>query len=375
MPGHESPHDEDSAADDAADDPAADAADDASDDADGIADGIADELDAELDAPIALQVDAPAAGRRIDVLIAERAGVARAQVQRWIEAGRVEIGGRPVARASRLAVAGEEIRALPLPPIEMSLAPEAIALEVLFEDSDLIVIDKPPGLVVHPAPGHATGTLVNALLHHCRGQLSGIGGVLRPGIVHRLDRGTSGVLVAAKTDLAHQGLAVQFASHSIERVYRTFVRGLPRADRGRIDRPIGRHPEDRQRMSVRTRSGRRAATNWRVLARDHANGIAELEIRPETGRTHQIRVHLASAGLPLVGDEVYGRARGTDARLGRPALHAERLGFTHPRSGMRQTFAAPLPPDLAGLVASLALEPTSPASPDRGHPARGGAER
>jgi 23S rRNA pseudouridine1911/1915/1917 synthase len=203
---------------------------------------------------------------------------------------------------------------------------------------------------------------VNALLHHCRGELAGIGGVLRPGIVHRLDRGTSGVLVAAKTDLAHRALAEQFARHSIERVYRTFVRGLPGPSAGRIDRPIGRHPDDRQRMSVRTRSGRAAVTNWRVVARDRANRIAELEIRPETGRTHQIRVHLASAGLPVAGDRIYGRARGQDAQLGRPALHAARLGFRHPRSGEQQVFEAALPPDLRAWVESLALEPAPQAA-------------
>lgn len=309
-----------------------------------------------IEEPIALSVDAGAVGQRVDTLLAERSGASRSQVKRWIELGRVHVAGRAV-RASRVLALGETIEAWPAPPVELSVAAEAIPLVVLFEDMDLIVVDKPAGLVVHPAPGHPSGTLVNALLHHCRGELAGIGGVLRPGIVHRLDRGTSGVLVAAKTDLAHRGLAEQFALHSIERIYRTFVRGQPKPSSGRIDRPIGRHPDDRQRMSVRTRSGRPAATRWRVVGRDRANGIAELEIRPETGRTHQIRVHLASAGLPIVGDVVYGRARGNDARLGRPALHAARLGFVHPRSGLRQTFDAPLPPDLVALVASLALVP------------------
>lgn len=301
-------------------------------------------------------VPADAAGRRLDAVVAELAGISRAQARRWIEDARVDVEGQVAGRASRAVAAGERITARPAAPIALSLEPEAIDLVVLFEDADLIVIDKPAGLVVHPAPGHPRGTLVNALLHHCRGELAGIGGVLRPGIVHRLDRGTSGVLVAAKTDLAHRALAAQFAAHSIERVYHTFVRGLPRASRGRIDRPIGRHPSDRQRMSVRTRSGRAAATNWRVIARDHANAIAELEIRPETGRTHQIRVHLASAGLPIVGDTVYGRARGRDALLGRPALHAERLGFLHPRTGERLHFAAPLPPDLGVFTRGLELE-------------------
>lgn len=307
------------------------------------------------DGRLVFTVDERCAGQRLDTALAELAGVSRAQVQRWIEQDRVRIAGSAV-RASRAVALGETIEARPGAPAAMSLEPEPIALVVLFEDRDLIVLDKPAGLVVHPAPGHPSGTLVNALLHHCRGELAGIGGVLRPGIVHRLDRGTSGVLVAAKTDLAHQGLADQFARHSIDRVYRTFVRGLPKADSGRIDRPIGRHPEDRQRMSVRTRSGRPAATRWRVVARDRANGIAELEIRPETGRTHQIRVHLASAGLPVVGDVVYGRARGEEARLGRPALHAAHLGFVHPRTGAQLGFDAPLPADLVALAAALRLE-------------------
>jgi len=305
-------------------------------------------------AGVEFTVDAAMAGRRLDTLLAERAGTSRSQVRRWIDAGRVRIAGRTV-RASLLLTHGERVEAWPSVPVPMSLEAEPIALIVLHEDPDLIVVDKPAGLVVHPAPGHPRGTLVNALLHHCRGELAGIGGVLRPGIVHRLDRGTSGVLVAAKTDLAHRGLAEQFARHSIDRVYRTFVRGRPRSTAGRIERPIGRHPDDRQRMSVRTRAGRPAATRWRVLRQDHANGIAELEIRPETGRTHQIRVHLASAGLPIVGDVVYGRARGDDARLGRPALHAQRLGFVHPRSGVAHAFEAPLPPDLVALAAGLAL--------------------
>lgn len=326
-----------------------------------------DALDDPVDAPggLAFTVEEGAAGQRVDAALAALADVSRSQIKRWLDEGRVRVGGRAV-RASRLLALGETIEARPLEPVALSLDAEAIPLVVLFEDADLIVIDKPAGLVVHPAPGHPKGTLVNALLHHCRGELAGIGGVLRPGIVHRLDRGTSGVLVAAKTDLAHRGLAEQFARHSIERIYRTFVRGLPRASAGRIDRPIGRHPEDRQRMSVRTRAGRPSATRWRVLGRDRAQGISALEIRPETGRTHQIRVHLASAGLPVVGDVVYGRARGDEAVLGRPALHAAHLGFDHPRSGARLGFDAPLPPDLQSWVDTLALEPDE-ADPPSGH--------
>jgi 23S rRNA pseudouridine1911/1915/1917 synthase len=224
---------------------------------------------------------------------------------------------------------------------------------VLHEDADVVVVDKPAGLVVHPAPGHAGGTLVNALLHHC-GDLAGVGGVLRPGIVHRLDRGTSGVLVVAKHDDAHQALARQFHDHTVERVYCALVRGVPREDAGRVDRPIGRHVHDRKRMSVATRGGRAAHTAWRVVRRFQASERSLLEVRPETGRTHQIRVHLATAGLPIVGDPVYGR-RGRDPAedLDRPALHAAVLGFDHPRSGTRLRFEAPLPDDLAALLAVL----------------------
>jgi 23S rRNA pseudouridine1911/1915/1917 synthase len=193
---------------------------------------------------------------------------------------------------------------------------------------------------------------VNALLHRC-GDLAGVGGVLRPGIVHRLDRGTSGVLVAAKHDAAHRSLAEQFREHRVERVYRALVRGVPREDEGWVDRPVGRHPRDRKRMSVQTGAGREARTAWRVRRRFPRSGVACLEIRPETGRTHQIRVHLASAGLPIVGDPVYGRARHEALALERPALHAAVLGFVHPRSGEFLRFEAPLPADLRAAVAEL----------------------
>jgi len=296
-------------------------------------------------------VEEDSAGMRIDMALAEFSGVSRAQIRRWIDAGGVRVAGSVVRPSRRLAI-GEIIEARPTQPVEMDLSPEAIPLDVLYEDADLIVIDKPAGLVVHPAPGHPTGTLVNALLHHC-GDLAGIGGVLRPGIVHRLDRGTSGVLVAAKNDATHQGLAAQFAEHTIERIYRAFVRGQPRAESGRIDREIGRHPRDRKRMSVESRSGRPSITGWRIRRRYRKTGICELEIRPETGRTHQIRVHLAAAGLPVVGDVVYGRARGSDATLGRPALHASCLGFEHPTRGETLRFEVDLPADLRDLAAGL----------------------
>jgi len=291
------------------------------------------------------------AGARLDLAVAALCGVPRAQARRWIDEGRVRVNGA-AGRASQRVRAGDSVETEPPEPAPSELEPEPIPLRVLYEDADLIVIDKPAGLVVHPAPGHAGGTLVNALLHHCR-DLAGIGGVRRPGIVHRLDKGTSGVLVVAKHDAAHASLARQFKDHSIERVYRAIVRGVPRADEGRADAAIGRHPTDRKRMSVRTARGREARTVWRVARRFPASGCAELEVRPETGRTHQIRVHLAASGLPILGDPVYGRGAPA-CGLERPALHAAVLGFTHPTSGARLRFEAPLPEDLARCIAQLA---------------------
>jgi 23S rRNA pseudouridine1911/1915/1917 synthase len=296
------------------------------------------------------------AGERVDIVLSSRAGLTRSGVKRWIDADRVTVNGKPRRASHRLAL-GDRVEATPLEPVAPSLEPEAIPLVVLHEDEDLIVIDKPAGMVVHPAPGHASGTLVNALLHHC-GDLAGIGGVLRPGIVHRLDRGTSGVMVAAKNDAAHQALSSQFHDHSIDRSYQAFVRGVPSAETGEVDKAIDRHPRDRKRMSVQLRpgrTGRAALTRWVVVERFGASSRSLLRIQPQTGRTHQIRVHLAAIGLPIVGDPVYGRlrAQGRAPSLSRPALHAAVLGFSHPRGGERWRFEAPLPPDLVGLREAL----------------------
>ncbi|MHC4409680.1 MAG: RluA family pseudouridine synthase [Planctomycetota bacterium] len=293
----------------------------------------------------------PEAGQRLDSALAAAVGITRSQARRWIDADRVRVNDR-ACRASQSVRVGDDLDVTPPDIIKSELEPEAIALDVLYEDEDLIVIDKPAGMVVHPSPGHSSGTLVHALLHHC-GNLAGIGGVERPGIVHRLDRGTSGVLVAAKCDEAHRHLAEQFHEHTIDRVYRAVVRGAPGAEEGRVDRAIGRHPKDRKRMSVRGTASRAARTVWRVVRRFPKSQRAELEIFPETGRTHQIRVHLASIGLPIVGDTVYGRSRSRGAELGRPALHAAALGFAHPRSGKSMRFLAPLPADLMQLLANL----------------------
>ncbi len=290
-------------------------------------------------------------GERLDRALAALAGVPRARAQRWIDEGRVRLDGR-AARASERVREGARVEAEPSEAVAVRVEPEPITLRVLFEDADLVVVDKPAGLVVHPAPGHPHGTLVNALLHHCR-DLAGIGGQLRPGIVHRLDRFTSGALVVAKHDDAHVALAEQFRDHSIERVYVALVRGVPGAESGRVERAIGRHPRDRKRMSVHARTGRAAATAWRVRRRFAASGASWLEVRPETGRTHQIRVHLASVGLPIAGDPVYGRGGGLTLGLERPALHAEALGFDHPRSRQRLRFEAPLPSDLGRALAVL----------------------
>jgi 23S rRNA pseudouridine1911/1915/1917 synthase len=290
-------------------------------------------------------------GQRVDSALALLSGISRSQARRWIDAGLVRIDGRPCRPSSRVTV-GAELDATPPEPVASLLTPEAIPLSILHEDADLIVVHKPAGLVVHPAPGHPGGTLVNALLHHC-GDLAGVGGVLRPGIVHRLDRGTSGVLVVAKSDAAHVALAGQFHDHSIEREYRALVRGLPGCDDGRVARPIGRHPRDRKRMSVHSRRGREAHTAWRVVRRFPNSQRTWLAVLPETGRTHQIRVHLASAGLPIVGDPVYGRARRGERGLDRPALHAQVLGFTHPRTRERLCFEVPPPADLERLLADL----------------------
>ena len=291
------------------------------------------------------------ADQRLDQALAAVAGIARSQARRWIDEGLVELNDRRVRPSQRVNV-GDILRARPPAPIPSVALPEAIPIEVLYEDQDLIVVDKPAGLVVHPGPSHPRGTLVNALLHHC-GDLAGIGGVLRPGIVHRLDRGTSGVLVAAKHDRAHLALAEQFREHRVERVYLALARGTPGDDSGRIELPIGRHPRDRKRMSVSTRSARPAHTAWSVRQRFPASGVALLEVRPETGRTHQIRVHLAATGLPIVGDAVYGRTRGKAFAIARPALHAAVLGFDHPRDGRRHRYEAPLPADIAELVEVL----------------------
>jgi 23S rRNA pseudouridine1911/1915/1917 synthase len=294
-------------------------------------------------------------GTRLDQAVASRLpGVSRARVRRLIEEGAVTVSGARSKPSHRLRL-GELICAEIPAPVPDRLEAEPIPLDVVYEDEHLIVVNKPAGLVVHPASSHRQGTLVHALLHHCR-DLSGVGGVLRPGIVHRLDKGTSGLLVVAKTDASHQALQGQFAAHSVDREYLALVRGAPRAESGSIDAPIGRHRGDPKRFTARRgrlRSPREARTHWSVERR--LGEFALLRVRLETGRTHQIRVHLASVGLPVAGDPVYGGGRSVARELGlrRQALHAAVLGFEHPELGRRLRFEAPLPPDLARVLEAL----------------------
>jgi 23S rRNA pseudouridine1911/1915/1917 synthase len=300
------------------------------------------------------------AGQRFDkVLSGAEAIASREQARRLIVEGAATLNGQPAPPDARVRAGDAVAYRLP-PPVATALVPEAAPLAVLYEDAHLIVLDKPPGVAMHPGPGHGTGTLVHFLLAHCQ-DLSGIGGELRPGIVHRLDLGTSGVVVVAKTDAAHVGLAEQFRVHSIGREYLALVVGNPRREQGSIDRPIARDPRDRMKRAVQER-GKRAVSHWRVERR--LPPFALLRLRLETGRTHQIRVHLAHEGWPVLGDPLYGLARHRGLRLpeplraaidafGRQALHAAVLAFTHPSTGTRLRFEAPLPPDMATLMALL----------------------
>ena len=287
-------------------------------------------------------------GLRLDRFLAGRLPeLSRSRLQALVRDGRLRLGERVIDEPGHRVKPGDGFTlAVPAPSAAGPVA-EDHDLEVLFEDEHLIVLVKPAGMVVHPAPGHAGGTLVNALMARCGTSLSGIGGVLRPGIVHRLDREVSGVMVAAKHDRAHVGLAGQFSVHTVDRGYEAVVWGVPGTAAGTVDRPLGRHPVDRQRMAIVARGGKRAVTHWRLL---EAAGLraARVEFRLETGRTHQIRVHAASLGHPILGDRLYGRGR--DARLpaeagelGRILLHARRLGFAHPVTGEKLAFDVPPP--------------------------------
>jgi 23S rRNA pseudouridine1911/1915/1917 synthase len=305
------------------------------------------------------------AGVRVDKALAARAPeLSRARIQALIAEGRVSFAGRPVTDPAARAEAGDYRLDIP-PPAPAEPRPQDIPLVVLYEDAQLIVIDKPAGMAMHPAPGSEDGTLVNALLHHCGPGLSGIGGVARPGIVHRIDKETSGVVVAAKTDAAHQGLSALFAAHEIERLYVALTRGAPRPERGTIEGAIARSTHDRKKMALVKSGGRHAVTHYvveRTFGPLEKPLAARVACRLETGRTHQIRVHLASKGAPCLGDPVYGsgvpaepvRRAIAEAGLRRQALHAAVLGFRHPVSGETLRFESPPPEDMARLQALLA---------------------
>ena len=291
-----------------------------------------------------------AAGERLDRFLSDAVeDLTRSAAARLLEEGRVTLAGVPLGKNYRLR-GGEELDMdLPEPePIEA--LPQNIPLDIVYEDGDIIVINKPAGLVVHPAPGHPDGTLVNALLHHCGESLSGINGALRPGIVHRIDRDTSGLIIAAKNDFAHLALAQQLQDHSLYREYHAVCVGGLKQEEGTISAPIARHPTDRKRMAVDYLRGRSAVTHYRVLER--YPGYTYLQCRLETGRTHQIRVHMAKLGHPLLGDTVYGSSRPYPGLAGQ-CLHARRLCFTHPRTGEAITLECPLPPWFVQVLENL----------------------
>jgi len=278
---------------------------------------------------LTLQPNNEDSGRRIDAWLAEQVEeLTRSAAQRLLEEGKVTSGGKVLAKNYKLT--GAETMEVELPePEPIDVVPQDIPLDVVYEDDDVIVVNKPKGMVVHPAPGHSDGTLVNALLYHCGDSLSGIGGELRPGIVHRIDRDTTGLIIAAKNDFAHQRLAAQLQDHTLARIYHCIVIGNLREDAGTVDAPIGRHRTDRKKMAV-VSDGRNAVTHWRVLER--FQGYTYVECRLETGRTHQIRVHMAHTGHPILGDTVYGNKKPVPGLQGQ-CLHAVGLQFIHPRTG------------------------------------------
>jgi len=311
--------------------------------------------------PIQLTFPSDLDPERLDSFISRSVPeITRSAALRLIETGFATVNGQKQKPALKLK-GGEEISIIIPPPAPAEPQPEEIPIEVLYEDSEVVVVNKGAGMVVHPGAGNPEGTLVNALLAHCK-DLSGIGGELRPGIVHRIDKDTSGTLVVAKSDRAHNALADQFKEHTIKRVYLALVYGSPKEDKGRIESIIGRHPTERKKMSTKARHGKDAVTHWRVVAR--YPGVTLLRLRLETGRTHQIRVHLSEAGHPLLADEMYGgggRLSGLQdpvlkqmiRAMGRQALHAKTLGFLHPISREYLEFDTELPPDMAGIVAYL----------------------
>ena len=297
-----------------------------------------------------LHLTADWAGERVDQFLARTMPeLTRSAAQRLLEEGAVTRGGGRVKKNDKTAPGDVFTVVLP-DPAPIDVLPQKIPLDVIYEDGDVIVVNKPVGLVVHPAPGHPDGTLVNALLYHCGASLSGINGALRPGIVHRIDRDTSGLIIAAKNDFAHLALAEQLQDHSLYREYEAVCVGNLKQDAGTVRAPIARHPTDRKRMAVDVLHGREAVTHWTVLER--LGGYTHIQCRLETGRTHQIRVHMAKLGHPLLGDTVYGAKKPYPGLAGQ-CLHARRLSFTHPRTGRRMTLECPLPPYFAQVLTKL----------------------
>jgi len=288
-----------------------------------------------------LTLTADTTGERLDAFLSRSVeDLTRSAAQKLLEKGAVTAAGRPAKKNDKTTPGMTVTVELP-DPQPVDVVPQNIPLDVVYEDGDVIVINKPVGMVVHPAPGHPDGTLVNALLYHCGDSLSGINGELRPGIVHRIDRDTSGLIIAAKNDKAHLALAEQLQDHSLARVYEAVVHGNFREDAGTVDAPIGRHPVERKKMAIDRKDGRRAVTHWTVLGR--YNGFTHIQCRLETGRTHQIRVHMASIGHPLVGDPVYGGNRKSLPGLVGQALHARKLRFIHPATKEPVEVECPLP--------------------------------
>ena len=300
--------------------------------------------------PTVLQAGPESAGVRLDSFLAARLeDLTRSAAQRLIETGQVTVDGRTVPKSCKLA--GTELVTAAIPePEPVNAVPQDIPLDVVYEDGDVIVVNKPAGLVVHPAPGHPDGTLVNALLYHCGSSLSGIGGALRPGIVHRIDRDTSGLIIAAKNDFAHQALAAQLQDHSLARTYEAVAAGGFREDRGTVDAPIGRCGSDRKKMAVTDRGGRPAVTHWETLER--FSGYTHIRCRLETGRTHQIRVHMAYIGHPILGDTVYGAKKPVSGLTGQ-CLHAAGLRFVHPRTGEAVELQCPLDAEFQNILEKL----------------------
>lgn len=304
--------------------------------------------------PIEVLIDADYEGERVDKYLSVIfPDSSRAALQKAVEAGNALINGNPVAKNYRLR-AGDRLSFSPLAVRPLDVTPENIPLDIAYEDDDLLVVNKPKGMVVHPAPGNYDGTLVNALLYHCPDSLSGINGVLRPGIVHRIDKDTSGLLIVAKNDFAHRALALQIAEHSFKREYRAIVTGHLKEDSGTVIAPIGRNPNDRKKMAVTDKNSKNAVTHYETI--EKYVGYSYLKLRLETGRTHQIRVHMAYLGHPLAGDTVYGHPPKNELSLGGQCLHAGLIGFVHPRTNEYMEFQSPLPDYFTKFQRSLTLE-------------------